>query len=256
MTVSLDFLPQTAFAFLLVFARLGAMTMSLPGFGHRAVPQRIRLILALGLALIFYPLLQGTLPPMPGNLRTLLLLLGGEVLLGLALGFGVRLIMTALTFAGSVIAFQMGLSFAQTVDPGEGTQGLIIGTFLSLLATVLIFAADLHHLLLAAMYDSYRLFRPGDWIPLGDFAAQAVTLLGGAFRVALQLAAPFLVFGLIFYLGVGILARLIPQIQIFFVAMPANILLGIVLFLLLLSTLMMWYLRYFGDTLRAVFLSP
>ena len=104
-------------------------------------------------------------------------------------------------------------------------------------------------MLLSAMHDSYLLFRPGTGFPAGDFAQLALKIMSDGLRVAIQLAAPFLVFGLIFYLGVGILTRLIPQVQVFFLAMPANITLGFVLLMLLLSTIMIWYTDYFGRAL-------
>jgi flagellar biosynthetic protein FliR len=87
-------------------------------------------------------------------------------------------------------------------------------------------------------------------MPIGDFAQVAVQTLTSGFRIAMQLAGPFLVFGLIFYLGVGVLSRLIPQVQVFFLAMPLNIMLGLILFMLLLSTMMLWFLEYFGEALR------
>ncbi|MBP0575629.1 flagellar biosynthetic protein FliR, partial [Mycobacterium tuberculosis] len=77
--------------------------------------------------------------------------------------------------------------------------------------------------------SSYRLFPPGQWLEVGDFSAAALQLVAESFRVGVQMAAPFVVFGLIFNFGVGVLAKLMPQFQIFFVAMPANILLGLLL---------------------------
>jgi flagellar biosynthetic protein FliR len=173
-----------------------------------------------------------------------------EVLIGIAIGFSVRIILTAMQFAGSAIAFQTGLAFAQSVDPANGGQSTLFGTFMSVLSVALIFATDLHHLLLMAMHDSYMLFKPGSAIPIGDFAQVAVQTLTSGFRIAMQLAGPFLVFGLIFYLGGGVLSRLIPQVQVFFLAMPLNIMLGLILFMLLLSTMMLWFLEYFGEALR------
>jgi len=250
MTLTLDFLPQTAFSFFLIFARTGAISMTLPGIGDRMVPPRIRLVFALALTLILYPLVSKTFPNLPTSLFGMISAVVSEVLVGLAIGFAVRIIVSALQFAGSVIAFQTGLAFAQNVDPANGVQSSLFGTFLSVLSVALIFATDMHHLLLSAIHDSYVLFKPGSALPTGDFAQVAVQTLSSGFRIALQLAGPFLAFGLIFYLGVGVLARLIPQVQVFFLALPLNIVLGMVLFMLLLSTLMLWFLDYFGEALR------
>lgn len=250
MTVSLDFLPQTTFAFLLIFARIGAMTMALPGIGERMVPTRIRLVFALALSMILYPLVNTAFPALPESLYGMIVAIVREVIIGVAIGISVKLIVSAIQFVGSVIAFQTGLAFAQNVDPANGAQSTLFGTFLSVLSVALIFATDLHHLLLSAMYDSYQLFKPGGFLPTGDFAEVAVDTLSKGFRIAIQLTGPFLAFGLIFYLGIGVLSRLIPQVHVFFLALPLNIMLGMLLFMLLLGTFMLWYLDYFGEAIR------
>ena len=249
MSIELDFLPATAFAFLLVFARVGAITMALPGIGDRTVPPQIRLVFALSLSLVMLPLMQSKLPELPGALTGVFAALITELIIGIAIGFVVRMIISVVQIAGVTIAFQVGLSFAQNVDPTQGTQGSMVGNFLSVLAVAMIFATDMHHLMLAAMYDSYTLFKPGQGLPSGDFAEVALNTVSASFRVGVQLAAPFLVFGLIFYLGVGVLTRLIPQVQVFFLAMPANITLGFILLLLLISSIMVWFLEYFTQAL-------
>ncbi len=249
MNITLDFLPQTAFSFILIFARTGAMSMALPGIGDRMVPPRIRLVFALALSLILFPLVSQVFPSLPTSLFGMMSLIVGEVLVGLAIGFSVQIVVSAIQFAGATIAFQTGLAFAQNVDPANGIQNSLFSTFLSLLTVALIFATNLHHLLLSAIHDSYFLFKPGSILPTGDFAQIAVQTLSGGFKIAIQLAGPFLAFGLIFYLGVGVLSRLIPQVQVFFLAMPLNIMLGIILFMLLLATLMTRFLDYFSEAL-------
>lgn len=249
MTLTLDFLPQSAFAFMLIFARIGAMVMTLPGIGDRTVPPRIRLVFALALSVIMFPLVNKVFPPLPVALNAMIASIASELLIGIAIGFAVRIIITAVLYAGSVIAFQTGLAFAQSVDPAQGVQSSLFSAFFSVLSVALIFATDLHFLLLSAMHDSYILFRPGSGLPVGDITQVALQTMADGFRVALQLAAPFLVFGLVFYLGVGILTRLIPQVQVFFLAMPANIMLGLILLMLLISTMMMWFLDYVNGAL-------
>lgn len=250
MAVSLDFLPQTAFAFLLIFARVGSMAMALPGIGDRSVPPRLRLVFAMALTLILYPIVHEVFPNIPTAMSAMVALIIGEVIVGLAIGLAVKLIATALQVAGSAIAIQTGLGFAQNVDPAQGIQTTLFASFFSVLSVTLIFAVDLHHFLLIAIHDSYKLFRPGMALPPGDFAQVAVKTLADGFRVAFQIAAPFLVFGLVFYLGIGILSRLIPQVQVFFLAMPANIFLGFIILLFLLSNMMLWFLDYYGEAIR------
>ena len=247
--MTLTFLPQTAFVFMLIFARLGTMLMLLPALGEAVVSSRVRLMLGLLLTLVMMPLIKDQYGALPKSLFGGMAVLIGEMIVGLFIGTSARLVMSATNVAGTVIAFQTGLAFAQSNDFVQGIQGAIIGSFLSIVAITLIFVMDLHHMLIAAMYESYTMFKPGAILPLGDFAAMAVNTVASSFKVGIQLSAPFLVFGLIFYFGIGILSRLMPQIQIFFVAMPANIALGFLLFMFLVSVISMWFIEHFVNTI-------
>jgi flagellar biosynthetic protein FliR len=149
-----------------------------------------------------------------------------------------------------VVAQQLGLGFVTAVDPTQGQQGVIIGNFLTILGLALLFATNLHHLVIAALDDSYTLFVPGE-VPLtGDMAALMTRTLAGAFRVGVQLSAPFLVFGLLFNIGLGLLSRLMPQMQVFFVGMPLSILAGFMMLFLLISAMMGTYLGSVEGVLR------
>ncbi len=135
-------------------------------------------------------------------------MLGHEIAVGLILGTLIRLITSATQVAGATIAFQVGLSMAQTADPSQkGVQGAVIGNFLSMLALALIFAMDLHHLLLAAIRDSYGLFPPDAPLMFDDAAKLALGVVSRAFALGMQISAPFIVFGLVFNLGLGLLAQ-------------------------------------------------
>lgn len=250
MNADLTFLPATAFAFLLVFARVGAMVMSLPGIGDRNVPVNIRLVFALTMTYVVYFVVQRQFPPLPPTLWPLLAMVVREVVIGVALGMLIRFVLAGLQIGGAIIGFQTGLSFATSFDPNFGGDGNILATFLSMMALTLVFTFDLHHLMLRGIIDSYELFQPAMTLPAGDFSELAIAMLAGAFAIAIKLSAPFIVFGLIFYLGVGILSRLIPQIQVFFIAQPAAILFSLILFMFLLSGLMMLYLSYFSQSLE------
>lgn len=247
--ITIDFLPETAFTFMLIFSRLAAMIMLMPALGETSIPAQVRLVMAFLLTLVMMPLVASTYGAIPQTVPGLAFIVVTEIAVGLFIGGAARIIMSALHVAGNIIALQMSLAFAQNVDPTQGQQGVLISNFLSLLAVTLIFATHLDHLLIAAMRDSYELFIPGQAIPVGDFSQMMVQLVSDSFRIGLQLAAPFLVFGLVFYVGIGILSRLMPQIQIFFIAMPANIMLGFVLLLFLLGAMMTWFLQGFEQSI-------
>ena len=249
MSISLDLLPQTAFVFMLIFSRLGAMIMMLPALGEMAIPAQVKIILALAITLVMMPLVMDSYGAIPSSIGGLATTLFFEIAVGLFIGMTARIIMSSLHVAGNLIALQTGLSFAQNVDPSAGGQGVLLANFLTMLDVALIFASNLDHLAIVAMRDSYILFKPGASLPVGDFTQVAVHTLSMSFKLGVQLAAPFLVMGLVFYVGIGILSRLMPQIQIYFISMPANIGLGLALFMLLLGAMMTWFMEGYEQVL-------
>ncbi|MFD2646548.1 flagellar biosynthetic protein FliR [Devosia albogilva] len=250
MTIALDWLPGVAFAYLLLFARIGAILMLMPALGEDLIPARLRLTFALAFTLVVYPLLSPVLPPMPAALSGIVGLLFHELAIGLILGAIVRITVMATQVAGSIIAFQTGLSVAMTADPTQaGIQGAVFGSFLSFFGMTLIFATDLHHMALAATYDSYMAFPLDVELMFDDAAQLAIRTVASAFSIGVQMSAPFIVFGLVFNLGAGILARLMPALQVFFVLMPANIGIGLILFAMLLTMMMGLYLTGFENHL-------
>lgn len=152
-----------------------------------------------------------------------------------------RIAVSALQTAGVVIANAMGLGFAMQVDPSQGQQGAVIGSFLVLLGIAIIFATDLHHLVIAAISDSFAVIRPGVLPASGDAAQFLTGVMSRAFLVAIQLSAPFLVFALVFNIGLGVLSKLMPQMQVFFVAMPVTIGIGFLILLLVVGAMMAHY---------------
>jgi flagellar biosynthetic protein FliR len=237
---------------MLVFARIGTMVMLLPGLGEMSVPVRVRLTVALVLAAVLLPLHQAAYQIDLRSFGPLIALLGQELFIGAMLGLTARLTIAGLQIAGNVIAQQLGLGFVTAVDPTQGQQSVIVGNFLTVLGVTLIFATDLHHLVIAALDDSYKLFQPGEIPLLGDVAALTTRTVAAAFRIGIQLSAPFLVFGLLFNLGLGVLARLMPQMQVFFVGLPLSILLGFLILIVVLGAMMTTFLGSVEDVLRAL----
>jgi flagellar biosynthetic protein FliR len=249
-TIDISYLPALGATFMLVFARTGTMMMFLPGLGEQNVSARLRLTIALMLAAILVPLHRADYHVDAGALGPAIVMLVEEILIGAVLGLTARLTISALEVAGSVIAQQLGLGFVTAVDPTQGEQGMILGTFLSLLGVTMFFATDMHYLVIAALNDSYTLFAPGELPSTGDVAALMTKTVSGAFRIGIQLSAPFLAFGLLFNLGLGVLSRLMPQMQVFFVALPLSILIGFLFLILGLGAMMGLFLDYAGGVLH------
>jgi flagellar biosynthetic protein FliR len=241
MTLSLALLPELAGLFVLVFARIGTLVMLMPGYGEQFFSRRFRLALAVMLALAFFPLVRGYFPALPRDIPGLLVLLGSEIAIGLFIGGSIRLVTGTLTTAGTIIAQQIGLGFVTQVDPTQGAQSVILANFLAMLGVAIVFALDLHLVAIAAMHETYGTFRPGAAWPLGDFARAALMTFAGSFVLAMQIAAPFLVAGIVFQIAMGVLSRLMPQLQILFLAMPVQLLVGFALLSALLATSMAWY---------------
>jgi flagellar biosynthetic protein FliR len=250
MRIDINFLPALAATFMLIFARIGTMVMLLPGLGEMSVPVRVRLTVALVLVAVLLPLHRDAYQVDLRSFGPVFALLGEEMFIGAVLGLTARLTIAGLQVAGNVIAQQMGLGFVTAVDPTQGQQSVIVGNFLTVLGVTLVFAADLHHLVIAALNDSYTLFRPGEIPLLGDVAALTTRTVAAAFKLGIQLSAPFLVFGLLFNLGLGVLARLMPQMQVFFVGLPLSILLGFLILVVVLGAMMTTFLGSVEGILR------
>ncbi|MBJ7446600.1 MAG: flagellar type III secretion system protein FliR [Brevundimonas sp.] len=216
----------------LIFARIGAVLLMMPGIGESYVPPRIRLSLALVVTLCLWPVVSGSLPALPTSLGATVGWMLREVLVGLAIGTMLRIFLTSLSTAGEVVSLQTTLSFAQTANPLQAQPGTTISAFLLLLGTTLMFATNTHHLFIAGLVGSYRLIAPVQPLATGDFATLAVRTLGESFLLGVQLAAPVMVFALIFNLASGLVGRVMPQFQVFFAAAPLSIILGLSVFAL------------------------
>jgi flagellar biosynthetic protein FliR len=227
-----------AFHTLLLFARIGTAVMLLPGFGEAEVPPTVRLLLALALTLLLLPLLSPVLPPLPGQPAEMLRLLLLETLAGLWLGGLARLAVLALAMAGQSVALMLGLSSVLVQDPSLGQGGTALSRLFGLLAAVFVLSSGLYALPVSALAASYGVLPAGEPFPAG-LAAEALAAAGAdSLALALRLAAPFVLAAVLFNLALGLLARLAPQVQVYFVAVPAQILGGLALLGLLAAPLL------------------
>ncbi len=252
MKIDVSFLPVLAAAFLLTFARVGTMIMMMPGIGEMTVPTRVRLGIALVLTAILLPSHQNAYTVDLNTIGPVLVVLFQELIIGAVLGLTARLAISALQTAGFVVAQQLGLGFVTAVDPTQNQQGVLVGNFLTLLGLTLIFATDMHHLVIAALNDSYTIFAPGEMPIVGDVAQHITKIIATSFRIGIQLSAPFLVFGLLFNLGLGVLSRLMPQMQVFFIGLPLSILLGFALLIVVMAAMMGTFTDYLESVLRDI----
>ncbi len=228
----------------LIFARVAAIIMLLPGIGDSSVPPRIRLGFAFLMALMLMPVIARGMV-VPGTVSGV----GGavikEILIGLMIGGILRIFLSSLTATGEIISIQTTLAFAQTAAPGQAAPSTTLGTFLGLIGVTLIMTTDLHHMFLSAIVRSYALFPFSRDVPVADSAQLAVQTVAGSFRLGLQLAAPVVVFSVIFNIAAGLVGRVMPQFQVFFVVTPLIVLFGLSIFALSLGVIgMVWLNRY------------
>lgn len=245
-----DLLAIQLFALMMVFVRLGAAFMVLPTIGEAYISPQIRLLFALTFSIIVTPIVQDSVPAIPtAGVMAIILLIAAEILVGIFLGAMVRIMVAALATAGMVIAVITGFANALLFNPGLDDQGSLHSVLLTMLGTLLIFATELHHVMLAGLVESYQVFQPGIMPQMGDFSQMIARGVADSFILAMKLASPFIVIGTTFYALLGLLARLMPQLQVFFLAMPMQILLGLIVLLITIQAIMMTFLGDFSDGL-------
>jgi flagellar biosynthetic protein FliR len=247
------FITTQVFSFLIVFVRLGGALMILPGFSDSTVPMPIRLFAGLAMSLVLTPVAQRYLPVMPGTPVAFALLLFKELLIGIFIGLMSQVIINSLNVAGVIIAHATSLSSAFIFNPQQASQVSVITGFLSITSVVMIFVTDLHHMLILGILDSYRLFSVGGELAAGDMGDMIARSLGESFRVGVRIAAPFVLVSMGVFIGMGLVSRLVPQIQVFILSIPVQVITGVILLMTTLSAMMMYFLSEYQDAWMAIF---
>ena len=242
-------LPSWAFALLLVVCRIGTACMLLPGIGEAELPTTVRILFVVALSGLMLPVLAPILPLQPADLASLAAMLMAEIFTGLWLGWLTRLILLALPMAGQLMATAIGMSNVLQPDAMLGAGAAALSRLLGLAAPLLVLTSGLHAVMLQAVAGSYQLVAPGAFLPVGDSVEILVTAVGQAFGLALRLASPFLVAGLLFQLATGLAGRLVPHLQVYFAGLPAQIFIGVALFAVLAGAL----LSHWMDAARVAF---
>lgn len=244
-----EFLVANVFAFIIVFVRFGTAFMIMPGFGDSFVTERVRLLMALAITFALFPILQPLMPsPIPGTFMLLTIVIV-EFIIGIFFGTIARIFMVALDTAGMVISIHSGLGNAQVFNPSMATQGSLIGAFLMITGVVLLFTTNLHHLLIMGLFESYELFPVGRIPDTGSMADMITNAVNASFQIGVKIAAPFIVITLLIYTGIGVLSRLMPQVQVFMIALPMQILIALIMLVLVLSAGFTYWLSQFEQSI-------
>ncbi len=249
-----ELLTLNLFGFFLIFTRVGTALALMPGFSAGFVPVRIRLGSALAISFLMAPMLISDLPVRPPTIAAMGILIVGEFLVGLFFGVLARILVGALQTAGTIISYMSSMANAMIQDPIADQQSSTVASFLLIMATVLIFTADMHHVMLLAVADSYTLIVPGANLPMGDIVEVIARRVADSFALGLRLSVPFVIIALTYYVGLGLLGRLMPQLQVFFFGLPFQIGLQIWVLAITITGIMLVFLQKFEESFESFIL--
>jgi flagellar biosynthetic protein FliR len=242
-----DITVEILFTYFLVFCRIGGAMMLIPGLSESYMSARARLVAALALTALVTPVAKDLIPPFPKSAVELILVIAGEVVIGILIGSIAKITFSAIHVAGQAISYQIGLAAANMFDPSQGGQGSTLGALLNMIAVLVLFATDMHHIFLSGIVDSYQLFNPTEAIPVAGFSQVVTKSVSMSFLMGVKIAAPQIVVGLLLFLGAGVMGRLMPQMQVFFVLMPIQIVIGFFVLMVTVSASMMMFMNHFAE---------
>lgn len=213
--------------FLVIVLRVAGILAAVPAIGARAVPIRVRIGLVLGLSALLIPIVADRIRLPDFSLPSILSLGFTEFLIGTAMGLCIRFVFVAFEIAGEVISLQMGLSIISVLDPMAGTQVPLLSNFMGLLASLIYFAIDGHHVVLEALVQSFQLVPPLD-VHLSGAVGEAVLKKAlGMFVLALTVASPVMTALFISTFAMGMLGRTLPQLNVMMSNVPVSIGVGL-----------------------------
>lgn len=224
--------PQgTVLALFVAFCRIGACVMVMPGFGSMRVAVQIRLFLAVALSMAILPLVWDSIyPKVSTGSYTYLSLVGGEVLIGATLGMIARFYVLALQFAGTSISMLIGFNSMSSSDVAEPMVQSELATLINFVGLLLLFVLNFHQIIIIALAHSYQFLPVGHVFETQTALVTLTDTLSKSFMIMLQLASPFIIYGLVFNIAIGMVNKLAPQIPIYFISLPFILAGGLILF--------------------------
>ena len=225
----MDFIIPKLLGFMLVLTRVSAFFVSIPMFSWPAIPTSIKIAMTLLLTIFF-----STITPLHINTDEIgavqaAILITNEAIYGFALGLAATMLFLVVKIAGTVIEQEMGLNMAELFDPFTGEPAQAVSTFLEMVFILLLFSANIHHLFFVSAAKSYELFPMGSLPNPAQLLGEIIDTGSQMLLLSLKLAAPLLAGSLILMVVLAIAARVMPDMDIFFMSFPLKIGLGIVL---------------------------
>lgn len=238
--------------FLLVFLRLGAILVFMPIFDSRSIPVLFKAGLALAMSVMLFPLLQLETVPLFSNFLSFGIGVVGEIMLGAIIGFSVKILFAGIQMAGQLAGYQMGLAIANVMDPATSEQVPLLAMVNNLMALLIFLAINAHHWFILAIQQSYVLVPPFGFEFSSSLMQLLITLSGNIFILAIKIGAPVIVALLLTSIGFGLIARTVPQMNVFIVAMPLKIGVGLLFFGLSFPYVSMFFKSMFGGMANTV----
>ena len=219
--------------FLMVLARVSGIFISAPVFSNRIMPSQLKALMTIILTVIMFSSLQLTTPEIPARLGPFVLYMAGEIIIGLVIGFVAQFTFAAVQFAGQNIDFMMGYSIVNVVDPLYGTQASLIGSFKNIIALMVFLATNSHHYIIMALYSSFEKIPVFGLTVQPDVTSFVIDLYGTMLVTGMKMAMP--VIGAIFVaeVSLGLVARMMPQMPVFFVGLPVKIFMGAIILIMI-----------------------
>ena len=244
------------FPYLLIFTRILGALFTMPFFGEHFITHKVRILFALSISAVIAPIVMAKMPQTPTEPYLFFFYVAGELFIGVFIGTIAKFIFSAINVAGTIIGFQSGLMNAMVFNPSEASQSSLQATFLGLVAMVIIFTTDTHFLMLQEIIESYSAFSPGYVIKFNllshDMFEALARVASISMALGVQLSAPFIILSLLFFIGLGILNRLMPQMPVFFIAQPFQIFMSFVILLLVTASTISVFMDKFQDIISTV----
>jgi flagellar biosynthesis protein FliR len=227
----MDIFVSQFIVFILLFVRIGALIAVAPVLGHSNVPLQVKIAIGLFISYVMYPLIIQSGPVIDTALIPFALMAVQEVIVGLLIGFAMALIFAGVQYAGNIMAFNMGLYFANVFDPESSQQIPVLSTFMYLFTMLIFVLVNGHHAMIQALLLSYASAPIGEFALSGGVLEGLVNIGGMMFVTAVMLSAPILVALFLVNVGFGLLARVVPRMNVFIISFPLKIGMGMVILL-------------------------
>lgn len=237
------------YPFFITFIRISGMFLTLPLFSDKLISTPIKLTIALLLTLALSPIVSQYIPLQPTNVSVLALVIITELAIGILMGISARFFIYAVNIAGDFMSTLMGLQSSSMFDPSTGTNSTTLSKMLTLMALAAFLALDLHLYVIKAFIESYSIIPYNYNIDLGELSFAIISLVSKITILGIKIASPVVITNFLINIALGILNRLVPQVQVFFISMPLTMLVGVFILVLTVSSMIILFTEEIEDNL-------